>query len=193
MPGCSRSPGRRVAGCDGARDRALDEERRLDLPRRDDVIDLRLGLAKDRDCISSRAQGSLRALLVGNRGLIIVLIDAFRGIQHPRAPQGARCLIERCRSRNEVRLRGNKIGAFYREKDLAFLDLIAEIAERLDEPALIGCEDLHAPVLVEIDVADGLFLDAKLAIDDGCDFDRAELRVGQNDIIGIGYCPAGGR
>ncbi len=161
----------------------LHDERGLDLARRDDAIDLRLGLAKNGDRAARRAQRALGALLIGNRGLIVVLIDALDRVQRLGAVQCAARLLERRRRRDEIRLRGDEIGALDREEHLALLDRIAEIREGLNDAALIGREHLDVQVLVEIDVADGLLFGRELALGDRSHADRVQLRVRQRHRV----------
>ena len=56
-------------------------------------------------------------------------------------------------------------------------------AKSADDPSLIGREDLHRHVLVEVDAADRLLLDREVAVFERLDLDGRELRIGQIDAV----------
>jgi hypothetical protein len=61
------------------------------------------------------------------------------------------------------------------------LDVIADFGEQTDDPALIGSKYRDCHFLIEIDAADRLLLDRKLALAGRLDSDRSELQVREVD------------
>ena len=64
-------------------------------------------------------------------------------------------------------------------------------ARRGNHTALIGCEDLHRLVLIEVDAADGLLLERKAAFLDPCDFDRTDCGSKRCALSGPGLAAPG--
>ncbi len=77
LPGCSSSPGAALRAVMRPVIGLLTMSAVLDLARRDDMIDLGLGLAENGDSMARCAQCALGTLLTGDRGLVVVLVDAF--------------------------------------------------------------------------------------------------------------------
>ena len=82
-----------------------------------------------------------------------------------------------------VELGLQEVGAVDGEQRLALLHVIADGGEQRDDLALIGREDLRLHVLVEVDAADGLLFNRKLAVFDRLDLHRSELGIRQIDAV----------
>ena len=68
-----------------------------------------------------------------------------------------------------------QIGAVDGEQRLPRFDVVPNRGIKRDDPPLVGGENLHRHVLIEIDTADRFLLDRKSTLFNRLDFDRSEL------------------
>ena len=176
--------GRRIARGDPAGDRARHDERRVGDAIGDDAVDVGVGLAEQAHRVTRRAQIALGGLLVRGRLLHVVLRHRACRVETAQAVQILAVEFQYAGSGDQGRLGLQQVGAVDGEQRLAFFHVVAHLGEQRDDPALIGREDLHRHVLIEVDAADRLLLDGKVALLDRCDLDRIELRIGQVHAVG---------
>ena len=90
------------------------------------------------------------------RRLIDILLRAAAGLQEiERARQRPLLQFEHAGGGQQGRFRLKQIGAVDREQDVAGLDLVADVVERLEDLSRILREHLNQQILVEVDGADG--------------------------------------
>ncbi len=169
---------RRCVSCrDAAGDRTLHHQPRISPPLADDLIDFGFGLAEDPNRIAGRPQGAFGTLLVRNRLFEILLCHRLGRIERLEARQRACGQFQDTRCRDQVRACRKQIRTVDGEQDLSLRDLVADFGEGVDDPPLIGREDLERHILVEIDAADCGFLGWKREFADLLDVDGGHLPV----------------
>ena len=180
VAGLHEQPGRRVARRDPAGDRARHDQRRVGAAVGDDLVDLGIGLAEEAHRIARGPQLAFGGLLVGDRLLEIVLrhrLASYRA--RAGAPDCGWSVPARLPPRSRSTSACSRSGLSMVNSVCPFFTSSPTSAEQRDDPPLIGREDLHRQLLVEIDAADRLLLDRKLALLDRRDLDRGELRIRQ--------------
>jgi len=122
-------------------------------------------------------------LLVRRRLLHIALRDRLRRVEVAQPRQILGVEIQHAGGRDQGRFGLQKIGAIDGEQRLAFADVITDFGKQRDDAALIRRKDLDRHVLVEVDAADGIFLDGEFALRDRLDLDYGELGIRQVDAV----------
>lgn len=117
---------------------ATSDQDGIDLAVRQDTVDLRVRLAEDAHRVTRGLEITLGGLLIGGR-LVHILLGSAAGLQKLfDARQRPGLKFEHAGTGEQRGLRGQQIGAVDGEQRLAFLDLIADVEERIDDPARIG-------------------------------------------------------
>ena len=124
-------------------------------------------------------------LLIGGRLFDVVLRNRLGRIELAQARQIARGQVGNARRRYQRRLGLQQIGAIDGEQCLPLLHVVTDRAEQRDDPPLIRREHLHRQLLVEVDAADRLLLDRKVALLDWRDLHRDELQIRQIHAVPI--------
>ena len=126
---------------------------------------------------------ALGRLLIG-RGLIDVLLRAAACLQQLlHARQCARLQLQHARGREQAGFRLQQIGAVDGEQRFALPDLVADVEERINDPAGIRREGLHQHVLIEVDRSDGIPGHPKRARFDRTNLKGFGLPLGQFDPL----------
>jgi hypothetical protein len=150
---------------------------------REDLVDLRVGLAEDPDRVLRRLEVAFRGLLVGG-GLVDILLRAAARFQK----LGSACerpglQLQHAGACQKRGFRLQQIGAVDREQDIALPDLVPEVEEGLEYLAGILREHLHQHILVEIDGTDRGLQRFKVAQLHRSDLQRPGLFLGQLDKL----------
>ena len=174
-PRLRKESGLRVPRRDLSGNRAAYDQGRIDLPRRDHLVDFAIGFAEYQDCVPRGFERAFGGLLVGG-GLFQFSHGNSIGPAESFCPrQFLAGQIERRRGANQGRFGLNEIGTFDRIKRLALLDVVSNLREGIDDGALVRGKDLHRQIFVEIDAAHGVVLHRKQIRSHRLDFDRLQL------------------
>ena len=145
----------------------------------DDVVDFRIRLAENAHGVARRFQRALGRHLVGGGLIHGLLRGAAEGFHLLRAHEGDILQPQHARRGDQRRLRVQKIGTVDREENLVFLHFVTDVGIGFDDAALIGREDLHQEILIEVDVADSAPLRNERRRTDRLDLYRGDLLFAQ--------------
>ena len=174
-----------IARRDAARDRAVDDQDRIDFPFFDHPVHLGVGLAEDAHRVAGRSQVAFRRLLVRRRLLVLLLRPGPGLVQGLGAGQIAGREVENAGCGNQRRGCLHQVGAVDREQDLPLLHFIAQLCGQLHDAARIWREHLDGHVLVEVDAADGRLLDREFTTGNHLGLDGRDVPFGQLEAVHI--------